>query len=165
MGAVSVFMVGNYLNQPFRDLLCFAWCCCFLLCVYSSNELVEIFFEFFWIQSDVRFQLGLIWRQSVVEMSNLVQKPTNLAWIGVALLCWGTGELLHAPDDGCCVFNSLSPCWIAQRWWAEGVGFRVWWCKKLYRVNEWRHHRQYFRYSRRIFISSYNEFWVLSASG
>ena len=46
MGAVSVFMVGNYLNQPFRDLLCFAWCCCFLLCVYSSNELVEVFFSF-----------------------------------------------------------------------------------------------------------------------
>ena len=54
MGAVSVFTVGNYLNQPFRDVLCFAWCCCFLLCVCSSNELVETIFLVI---------LGSIWRQ------------------------------------------------------------------------------------------------------
>ena len=165
MGAVSVFMVGNYLNQPFRDLLCFAWCCCFLLCVYSSNELVEIFFSFAgfnltsdssWAWSDVSHLLRCrIWfknQRILRELASLYCAEvlaslfTLQTMVAMSLTPWVHAGLLK---DG-------EPKVLAS----EYGGAR----KKLYRVNEWRHHSQYFRYSRRIFIS-YNKFWVLSASG
>ena len=100
MGAVSVFMVGNYLNQPFRDLLCFAWCCCFLLCVYSSNELVEKFFPVL---------LDSIWRQI----------PVGLDLTSVT--CWDV-ESGSKTNESCVNWRRS----IVLRYWRASLRSRRW---------------------------------------
>ena len=97
MGAVSVFMVGNYLNQPSEmdssvlgvvaSLVFFKWDVSIDFASFFSNLIWRHFSRWAWCDVNRCFgnQQGL----STIERR----------WIGVALVRWGAGELHQGPDD------------------------------------------------------------------
>ena len=105
MGAVSVFTVGNYLNQPsVIFLLCEMLS---LSCVVSSVDFFSVELVFVVILFDVIFSSTSLYDRALKRDDFLgesgvsfVQIPADSACISVALMCWSTGELPHVSTGG-----------------------------------------------------------------
>ena len=75
---------------------------------------------------------------SVVALVQECLVLSNLAWICIALMCWSTGELHHAPDDRWMVQDLVHPkriCIDNEPVWLRGIVVQ----EELYRVYDWEH--------------------------